>query len=277
MTCNPPSSNGHKYIIVAVDYFTKWAKSMLTFNNTANTTAHFFFNHIISHFGVPLQLVSNQGKHFENEIFVELSSQLGFSHDFASPYYPPSNGQVEAVNKFLKTMLQCMVNKNKNNWHHMLFFVLWAYRTAVKMTTGFTPFHLVHGVKATLPIECEIPTLCTTIELLPETAPMEQHLLNLESLDEDRQSSLQNNQAAKKWSKATFDHHVNLCSFHEGNLFLAYDIAHDTLYHGKLESLWHGPYIIQHCLTKGAYIVAYPKGLSLKDPINGLYLKKFYA
>jgi hypothetical protein len=67
----------------------------------------------------------------------------------------------------------------------------------VKITNGFTPFHLVHGVEATLPIKCEIPTLHTAIELLPDTAPMEQCLLNLESLDEDRRSSLQNNEAAK--------------------------------------------------------------------------------
>jgi hypothetical protein len=198
MTCNPPSNNGHKYIVVAVDYFTKWAEAMPTFNNTADTAVRFFFNHVISRFGVPLQLVSDHGKHFENEIFVKLSSRLGFSHEFASPYYPQSNGQVEAVNKVLKTMLQHMVNKHKTNWHHMLFSALWAYRTAVKTATGFTPFHLVHGIEATLPIECEIPTLRTAIELLPDTAPMEQRLLNLESLDEDRRSSLQNNEVAKK-------------------------------------------------------------------------------
>jgi hypothetical protein len=102
-------------------------------------------------------------------------------------------------------------------------------------------------------------------------------LLNLESLDEDHRYSLQNNEAAKKWSKSTFDRHVNLHSFHEGDLVLAYDIAHNTLSHGKFESLWHGPYIIQHCLTKGAYILASPKDLSLKESVNGLYLKKFYT
>jgi hypothetical protein len=95
----------------------------------------------------------------------------------------------------------------------MLFFALWAYQMAVKTATGFMPFHLVHGEEATLPIECEIPTLHTTIELLPDTAPMEQRLLNLESLDEDHRSSLQNNEATKKRSKATFDRHVNLRSF----------------------------------------------------------------
>jgi hypothetical protein len=92
MTCNPPSSNGHKYIVFSVDYFTKCAEAMPTFNNTADIAAHFFFNHVISRFGVPLQLVSDHGKHFENEIFIELSSRLGFSHEFALSYYPQSNG-----------------------------------------------------------------------------------------------------------------------------------------------------------------------------------------
>jgi hypothetical protein len=159
----------------------------------------------------------------------------------------------------------------------MLFLALWAYRTIVKIATGFTPFHLVHWVEANLPIECKITTLRTSIEILPDTAPMDQRLLNLESLDEDRRSSLKNNEEAKKWSKATFDHHVNLRSFNEDDLILSYDITHDTLSHGKFELLWHGTYIIQHFLTKGAYILASPEGHPLKEPVNELYLKKFYA
>jgi hypothetical protein len=256
---------------MGVDYFTNWAKAMPTLNNTANNAAHFFFNHVISRFRVPLQLVSDHGKNFENKLFVKLSSNLGFSHEFTSPYYPQSNGQVEVINKVLKTMLQRTVNKHKTNWHHMLFSTLWVYRTTDKTATGFTPFHLVHGVEDTLPIECKILTLCTAIEILPDIDPMEQFLLNLESLDEDHWSSLQNNEATKKLSKATFDRHVNLHSFNKGDLILAYEIAHDTLDHGKFESLWHGPYIIQHYLTKGTYILASPKGYPLKEPINGLY------
>jgi hypothetical protein len=159
----------------------------------------------------------------------------------------------------------------------MLFSTLWDYRTTVKNATVFTTFHLVHGIEATLPIECEIPTLCTAIELLPDIVPMEQRLLHLYLLDEDRRYSLQNNELAKKWSKSTFDCHVNLLSFNEGDLFLAYDITHDNVSHGKFKSLWNGPYIIQHYLIKGAYILASPEGYPLKEPVNRLYLKKFYA
>jgi hypothetical protein len=121
----------------------------------------------------------------------------------------------------------------------MLFSTLWDYRMAIKAATGFTPFRLVHSIKSTLPIKCQIPTLHTAIELLVETASMEQCLLTLESLDEDRRSSLQHNEVAKKWSKSTFDRHVNLRSFNEGDLVLAYDITHETLGHGKFNSLWN--------------------------------------
>jgi len=61
---------------------------MPTFNNTVNTATRFIFNDVITRFGVPLQLVSDHGKHFENEVFVDLSTKLIFTHEFASLYYP---------------------------------------------------------------------------------------------------------------------------------------------------------------------------------------------
>jgi hypothetical protein len=153
MMCNHLSNNGKKYIIIAIDYFTKWAKAIPTFNNTNDTTVHIFFNHVISHFGVPLQLVSDHGKHFENEFFAELSAKLGFTHEFSSPYYSQSNGRFEAVNKFLKTMLQFTIEKHNTNWNPMLFVALKACQTTVKMATDFTPFHLVDDIKSVLHIE----------------------------------------------------------------------------------------------------------------------------
>ena len=106
MTCDPPSSRGHGYIIVAVDYFTKWAEAMPTFNNKGQTTALLFFNHFIAWVGVPQAIVTNHGKHFCNHMMSELTTKLGLLHDNSTPYYPQSNGQVEAINKIPKRMLQ---------------------------------------------------------------------------------------------------------------------------------------------------------------------------
>jgi hypothetical protein len=153
MQCNPTSVGGHGYIIVIVDYFTKWVEAMPTFLNDGHTAALFFFNHIITRFGVPHAIVTDHGSHFQNQMMSELHTKLGFHHENSSPYYPQDNGQVEAINKALKTMIQWMVGENKTSWHLQLFFTLSAYRTSVKTTTGFTPFHLVYGIEVVLPIE----------------------------------------------------------------------------------------------------------------------------
>eukprot|EP00253_Pinus_taeda_P017132 PITA_17132 len=102
MTCNPTSVGGHGYIIVAVDYFTKWAEAMPTLNNSGKMAVLFFFNHVVSRFGVPQAIVIDHGSNFRNHMMVELAAKLGLSHHSTTLYYPQANGQVEAINKVLK-------------------------------------------------------------------------------------------------------------------------------------------------------------------------------
>jgi hypothetical protein len=158
MTCNPHSAGGHGYIIVVVDYFMKWAEAMPTFDNTRKTAKLFLFNHVIARFGVPQAIVTDHGSHFRNFMMSKLTEKLGLLHDNSTPYYPQANSQVKVINKFLITMLRRMIGIHKTSWHTMSFSALWAYRTFVKSATGFTPFRLVYGVEAILPIECEIPS-----------------------------------------------------------------------------------------------------------------------
>jgi hypothetical protein len=174
MQCKPTSAGGHGYIIVAIEYFTKWAEAMPTFLNDGCTAALFLFNHIITHFGVPRAIFTDHGAHFKNHMMSELHGKLGFRQENSCPYYPQVNGQVEAINKVLKTMIQCMVGENKTSWHLQLFSALWAYRTSVKTLTGFTPFQLVYGIEVVLPIKCEIPSLKLKVELLPHTSAEEE-------------------------------------------------------------------------------------------------------
>eukprot|EP00253_Pinus_taeda_P014198 PITA_14198 len=94
MTCNPTSAGGHGYIIVVVDYFTKWAEAMPTLNNNGETAALFFFNHVVTRFGVPRAIVTDHGSHFHNHMMVELTSKLGLSHNSSTPYYPQAYGQL---------------------------------------------------------------------------------------------------------------------------------------------------------------------------------------
>ena len=177
MHCKPTSTGRPGYIIVAMDYFTKWAEAMPTYAKDGKTSTLFLFNHVIARFGVPQSIASDHGSYFRNQMMVELSGKLGLRHEKSTPYYPQANGQVEAINKILKTMSRQMVGDHKSNWHQTLFSALWAYRTLVKTTTGFTPFQLVYRLEVVLPIQCQIPYLKLAIELLPNTSTEEERFL----------------------------------------------------------------------------------------------------
>jgi hypothetical protein len=170
---------------------------------------------------------------------------LGLRHENSTPYYPQANGQVEAINKVLITMLRRMIGIHKTNWHTMLFSTLWAYRTSVKSATGFTPFQLVYGIKAILSIECEIPSLKLAVELLPNTSAEEEHLLYLMQLDETYLDAALVIETHKKRVKAQYDKHVKPRVFSEGDLVLLYEQDRDLLGAGKFEAMWRGPYIVK--------------------------------
>ena len=102
VTCNPTSAGGHKYIIVAVDYFTKWVEAMPTFKADREIASFFVFNQIIAWFSIPKFIVTDHGIHFQNSMMTELTTMLGFRQEHSSSFYPQEKGQVEAVNKTLK-------------------------------------------------------------------------------------------------------------------------------------------------------------------------------
>ena len=153
----------------------------------------------------------------------ELTTMLGFRQEHSSSFYPQANGQVEVVNKTLKTILKRTINAAHSKWHIMLCPAIWAYRTNVKTATGFSPFQLIHGVEAVSPVECEIPSLNISIHVLPNTMELEEHLLHLEHLDEHRRDALTTNEAHKNRVKNQYNKLVKPRIFSEGELVLLWD------------------------------------------------------
>ena len=90
----------------------------------------------------------------------------------------------------------------------MLYPTLWAYMTAVKTATGFSPYHLIHGVESVLPVKCEIPSLKLAIEILLDTSTLEESLVHLEQLDEQYQDALVALEVNKHHVKAQYDKYV---------------------------------------------------------------------
>jgi hypothetical protein len=196
---------------------------MPTFLNDGRIEALFIFIHIITCFGVPQAIVTDHGSHFQNQMMSELHFKLGFHHDNSPPYYPQENKQVEAINKVLKTIIQCMVGENKTSWHLQLFSTLWAYLTSIKTATGFTPFQLVYGIEAILPIECEIPSLKLKIKLLPHTYVEEEHFLYLTRLHETRRDATLVNETYQKRMKSQYEKCVHPRTFTKADLVFIYD------------------------------------------------------
>ena len=105
----------------------------------------------------------------------------------------------------------------------MLYPALWAYRTVVNIATGFSPYQIVHGVESVLSVECDIPSLKLAIQLLLDTSPLEEHLVHLEQLDEQRRDSLVALEVNKCRVKVQYDKYVHPRRFSEGDLVLLWD------------------------------------------------------
>jgi hypothetical protein len=276
-TCNPPSERGHHYIIVSIDYLTKWVEAMSMFKDDGETATLFLFNQIIARFGVLREIFTNHGSHFQNQMMTELTSNLGLQQEHLSPYYPQENGQVEAVNKSLKTILQQIINLAKSNWHLMLYSALWVYRTSVKTATGFSHFQLIYRLEAVLPIKCRISSLKVVVQLLPDTSPLEEWLLYLERLNEKHLDVALANKAHKQKVKCQYDWSIHPWILSEGDLILVYDQDKDSPGVGKFKPMWFEPFIIKEILKKGAYRLVDFEGNDLVEPRNRLYLKKYYS
>ena len=116
------SSVGHKYILVAIDYFTKWAEAAAFQVLNSKKVAQFIQTHILYRFGTPFEVITDNGSHFQKEVTSLLQKERIQRHH-SSPYRPQTNGAVEAANKTIKTILQKMVDKHRN-WHEKLALAL---------------------------------------------------------------------------------------------------------------------------------------------------------
>lgn len=98
------------------------------------------------------------------------------------------------------------------------------------------------------------------VELFPNTSALEQCLIALKQADKDHRATLYHIEATKQHLKAHYDRHIHPHSFCEGDFVLVYNQSHDQLGRGKFQSMWHNPYVVKHCLGKGAYLLADPDG-----------------
>ena len=149
----PISKNGNRYIIVAMDYLTKWPEAKPVKEATADETIKFLYEDIITRHGCPQRILSDRGTHFNNQLMEKLVKKFTIEHLMSTPYHPQTNGLVERFNRTLGEALAKTATQHLDEWDKYIAPVLFAYRTNKHSTTKFTPFYLLYGRQARLPME----------------------------------------------------------------------------------------------------------------------------
>ena len=222
-----------KFIIVAVDYFTKWAEAEPLATITEQKIRSFVWCSIICRFGIPRALVSDNVKQFDNPKFRDFCAELGIKNYYSSPAHPQSNEQVEVTIRTLKAALKTKLEDLKGKWAEYLPEVLWAYRTTCKSVTQETPFALAFGTEAVALVEVEVKS--PRIELASEEQNEEALRLNLDLLDEKHEQVLQRTEDYQRKTTRYYNKKVKPRSYTLGDLVLKkLLLARKNPTHGKL-------------------------------------------
>ncbi|GKD09251.1 reverse transcriptase domain-containing protein [Tanacetum coccineum] len=271
-----PFSKSHKfeYILIAIDYVSKWAKARALPTNDARVVVT-FLKKLFCRFGMPKALISDRGTYLCNKIMEKTMKRYGVNHHFSTSYHPQTSGQVENTNRALKRILEKTVKDNPAIWSRKLDDALWAFRTAYKTPTGTTPYKLIYGKNCHLPFEIEHRAYWALKNCNPDLITAgEKRMFQLHELDELRHQAYENSRLYKARTKVWHDRKLRMRKeFKHGNKVLLFHSKY-KFKQPKLRSRWLGPYVVKHQYPSG-YVELYGKD-GKTFIVNGHRLKLYH-
>ena len=269
-------TSGHQFILVTIDYFTKWVETASYARLTSPKVASFIISHIICRYGVFHELISDKGVHFRVEVDT-LLQRYGVQHHRSSAYKPQTNRAVEVANKNIKRILRRMVATSRD-WSEKLPFALWAYRTSFCISTRATPYSLVYGMETVLLVEIEMGSLRVTQEQqIPEADWAQARLNQLNLLDEMRLRATNHVRAYQRKMARAFKKWGRPKPLQIGDLVLRVikGLIRDP--RGKFRPIWSRPYFIKELTVEGAAWLMDLDRNQFSEPTNMDQLKRYYV
>ncbi|KAK9064300.1 hypothetical protein SSX86_015680 [Deinandra increscens subsp. villosa] len=270
----PEAPGRIKFLIVAVDYFTKWIEVKAVATITGKQVVSFVWEQIVCRYGLPGKIVSDNGKQFADNPFKSWCQELHITQVFTSVAHPQANGQVERTNRSIVTGIKARLGEHGKSWLNELPSVIWALRTTERTSHGHTPYSLTFGSEAVIPAEIGMPTY--RIENISEHTNDSELLVNLALTQERRDLAAISEARYKKQMEGYYNQRVRSVTYRPGDYVFRNNEASRQADQGKLGPNWEGPYQILEAHEKGSYKLATLEGKPVPRHWNAMQLKKCY-
>ncbi|GKA13921.1 reverse transcriptase domain-containing protein [Tanacetum coccineum] len=244
------SSRGNKYILVAVNYLSKWVEAKALPTNDARVVVK-ILKSLFARFGTPRAIISDRGTHFYNDQFAKVMLKYGVTHRLSIAYHPQMSGQVEVSNRGLKRILERTVGENRASWFDKLDDALWAFRTAFKTPIGCTPYKLVYGKACHLPIELKHNAYWALKHCNFDLKTAVDHRkVQMNELNELRDQAYENSLIYKEKTKKIHDSKFKNRVFNVGDRVLLFN-SRSKIFSGMLKTRWIGPFTVAQVFPSG--------------------------
>ncbi|GAV88088.1 rve domain-containing protein [Cephalotus follicularis] len=271
----PMATGQRKFLIVAVDYFTKWVEAELLATITEKNTKSFVWKSIICRFGVPRTIITDNGKQFDCQAFRDFCREWRIEHRLASVAYPQSNGQAEVINREIISGLKKRLEDSKGRWTEELPSVLWAYRTTPRTTIGESPYSLCFGAEAMIPVEVGMQS--PRVVHFTEDNNEEGLRCLLDLVGELRDKAAIRVTAYQQRVSRYYNKRVSPRPLRQEDLVLRNSaVADPTGTRGKLAPAWEGPYKIKRVFHPGTFKLETLGGREIARAWNAKHLRKYY-